>query len=123
MSPLEATLWTLFGAGAMLLVVILRWWQPAHRARGIPSSPPVQLPALPPRDLQAALCVGDDHPVWRAFMQSIDSQRAQCDEAALDVDRAGTHQASYYAGGTAHLDELKRFLLVQRELAREAARQ
>lgn len=80
------------------------------------------LPPLRPRELQAALLVGDDHPLWRAMLQSIEVLREAADREAVDVVN---HQRpplpSYYAGAVAHLDQLKGFLHEQREMAKKRA--
>lgn len=83
---------------------------------------PPALPPLRPRELQSALCVGDDHLMWRAVLQCIGVLRSEADREAVDV---GNHErpplATFYAGAVAHLDRLEQFMREQRELAKEEA--
>jgi len=105
----------LFGTAVGLLA---GWWA----RRGIPAAaeppavPPPTLPPLREREVQSALCVGDEEPWWRAVMQCIDVQRARCDAEAIDpANLLQPPLPAFYAGGTAHLDALKEFLREQRE--------
>lgn len=79
-------------------------------------APQVQMPALQKRALQAALAVGDDHPLWRAVLQSIDVLEQQCVAETIDLDRQSQGPIlHHYAGGAAHLRTLRGFLLEHRD--------
>lgn len=110
MSIVDAIVFALLGALAGWLVPKL--W--GRREKQTPAPVQSSEPALTESEMRAALTVGETEPWWRAIMQCIDVQRAACDAEALDIDHAGTPQASYYAGGAAHLDTLKAFLCEQR---------
>lgn len=108
-------------AGVMVaLYISFRGREPFNPANPGSVDDVAELPPLRPRELRAALLVGDDHPMWRAIMQSIDVLRDQADTEAVDLDNhARPPAAAYYAGAVAHLDQLAQFLKDQREKAKE----
>lgn len=88
---------------------LLRWL----RRRTVVQAP--ELPPLAEREMQVALLVPDEHPLWRSVLQCIDVQRAKCVAETIAPENQGQPQATYYAGAAQHLDELKAFLIDQRE--------
>lgn len=94
-------------------------WLRRFFRRPLPRVAPPKLPPLLEQDLRAALLVGDDHLLWRAFMQCLDVLREETVQAALE-DRVQERAPllHYYAGGAAMLDRLKAFLVAERDKAR-----
>ncbi len=79
----------------------------------------IEMPPLKDRELRAALLVGDEHPMWRAVHQCIDVLEARATSEAIDADNATKPPLpAYYSGAAAHLQQLRGFILEQRELAK-----
>jgi hypothetical protein len=68
------------------------------------------------REIRNALCVEEEHPLWRAVLQFIEQELEQCVEESSDP-KASDSMRAYYAGGVRHLQRLEEFLIDQREQA------
>ncbi len=88
----------------------------ARRARPAPPRVVVRTgKELSPRELQSALCVGEDHALWRAVHQLAEAQIEDAVAETLDPDHQGKpHLLNYYAGAAAHLGRFQAFLIEER---------
>jgi len=73
---------------------------------------------MTPREIRAALCVGEDAPLWKAVHVLLEGQIAAAHAEATDPDnQLRPPLPAYYAGAARHLERFRDFLLAEREEA------
>lgn len=83
--------------------------RPLYRPRGT---------VLAPAQIQAALRVGEEEPLWQAVLQLLEGQIGEALEEATDADTlCRPPLAAYYAGAARHLTRFRDFLEEEREKA------
>ena len=73
------------------------------------------------RRMRAALRGAETNPLWPLVLELIELQIDDASAEAVDVEKAGTPLAAYYAGAVRHLERFREFLLDEREKALEEA--